>query len=166
METLNPTGSVKGRMAVNMVKRTEAAGLLKSGNTIVESASGNMGLGLAMTAAVKKYRCIFTIPDKMSQEKIDMLKTFGAEVMVAPTDLDHHHPENYVQVAKRIASKIEGALYTDQYCNINNPEAHDLTTGPEIWEATDGEIDWFVAGIGTVAPFLGTKNISKKYLRY
>jgi cystathionine beta-synthase len=161
METLNPTGSVKDRMAVNMVKRAEEAGLLMPGGTIVESTSGNTGLGLAMAAAAKGYHCIFTIPDKMSQEKIDMLKAYGAEVIVTPTDLDHHHPDSYVEVAKRIASNTKGALYTDQYSNMHNPEAHYLTTGPEIWEATDGKIDSLVAGLGTG----GTISGAGKYLK-
>ena len=161
METLNPTGSVKDRMAVNMVKHAEGSGLLKPGGTIVESTSGNTGLGLAMAAASKGYRCVFTIPDKMSQEKIDMLKAFGAEVIVTPTDLDHHHPNSYVEVAKRITSQTKGAFYTDQYYNMNNPEAHYLTTGPEIWDATDGQVDSFVAGIGTG----GTISGAGKYLK-
>ncbi|MBO67292.1 MAG: pyridoxal-5'-phosphate-dependent protein subunit beta [Acidiferrobacteraceae bacterium] len=161
METLNPTGSVKDRMAINMVKRAEELGLLKPGGTIVESTSGNTGLGLAMAAAVKGYRCVFTIPDKMSQEKIDMLKAYGAEVIVTPTDLDHHHPDNYVQVAKKVASATNGAFYTDQYYNMHNPEAHYLTTGPEIWDATDGKIDAFVAGLGTG----GTISGAGKYLK-
>ena len=165
METLNPTGSVKDRMAVHMVKRAEAAGLLKPGGTIVESTSGNTGLGLAMAAAAKGYRCVFTIPDKMSQEKIDMLKAYGAEVIVTPTDLDHHHPDSYIEVAKRIASQTEGALYTDQYYNMHNPEAHYLTTGPEIWEATDGKIDSFVAGLGTGGTISGTGKYLKEKAR-
>ena len=114
-----------------------------------------------MTAAAKGYHCIFTIPDKMSQEKIDMLKAYGAEVIVTATDLDHHHPDNYVEVAKRIASQTPNALYTDQYYNTHNPEAHYLTTGPEIWEATDGMIDSFVAGLGTG----GTISGAGKYLK-
>ena len=161
METLNPTGSVKDRMAINMVKRAEESGLSKPGGTIVESTSGNTGLGLAMTAAAKGYKCVFTIPDKMSQEKIDMLKAYGAEVIVTPTDLDHHHPNNYVQVAKRVASTTSGAFYTDQYYNMDNPEAHYLTTGPEIWDATDGKIDSLVAGLGTGGTISGTG----KYLK-
>jgi len=161
METLNPTGSVKDRMAINMVKRAEEEGLLKPGGTLVESTSGNTGLGLAMTAAAKGYRCIFTIPDKMSQEKIDMLKAYGAEVIVTPTELDHHHPDSYVEVAKRIAAQTPNALYTDQYNNMSNPEAHYLTTGPEIWEATDGLIDSFVTGLGTG----GTISGAGKYLK-
>jgi cystathionine beta-synthase len=161
MENLNPSGSVKDRMAINMVKRAEEAGLLKPGGTLVESTSGNTGLGLAMAAAVKGYRCVFTIPDKMSQEKIDMLKSYGAEVIVTPTDLDHHHPDSYVEVAKRVARETPDAFYTDQYSNPHNPEAHYLTTGPEIWEATDGEIDSLVAGLGTGGTISGTG----KYLK-
>ena len=161
METLNPTGSVKDRMAINMVKRAEEEGLLKPGGTLVESTSGNTGLGLAMAAAAKGYRCIFTIPDKMSQEKIDMLKAYGAEVIVTPTELDHHHPDSYVEVAKRVAEQTPNALYTDQYNNMSNPEAHYLTTGPEIWAATDGLIDSFVTGLGTGGTISGTG----KYLK-
>ena len=161
MENLNPSGSVKDRMAINMVKRAEEAGLLKPGGTIVESTSGNTGLGLAMAAAVRGYRCVFTIPDKMSQEKIDMLKSYGAEVIVTETALDHHHPDSYVEVAKRVARETPGAFYTDQYSNPHNPEAHYLTTGPEIWEATDGKIDSLVAGLGTGGTISGTG----KYLK-
>ena len=161
MENLNPSGSVKDRMAINMVKRAEEAGLLQPGGTLVESTSGNTGLGLAMAAAVRGYRCVFTIPDKMSQEKIDMLKSYGAEVIVTPTDLDHHHPDSYVEVAKRVARETPGALYTDQYSNPHNPEAHYLTTGPEIWEATEGQIDSFVTGLGTG----GTISGAGKYLK-
>ena len=161
MEQLNPGGSVKDRMAINMVRRAEEAGRLKPGGTLVESTSGNTGLGLAMTAAVKGYRCTFTMPDKMSREKIDMLKAYGAEVIVTRTDLPHDHPDSYVEVAKRIARETPGALYTDQYYNMSNPEAHYLTTGPEIWEDTDGQIDCLVGGIGTG----GTISGAGKYLK-
>ena len=161
LENLNPGGSVKDRMAVNMVRRAEDAGLIKPGATLVESTSGNTGLGLAMTAAVRGYRAVFTMPDKMSKEKIDMLKAYGAEVIVTRTDLPHDHPESYVEVAKRIAGERHGAFYTDQYYNMNNPEAHYLTTGPEIWDDTDGTIDCFVAGIGTG----GTVSGAGRYLK-
>ena len=161
MENLNPSGSVKDRMAINMVRRAEEEGLIKPGGTLVESTSGNTGLGLAMAAATRGYRCVFTIPDKMSQEKIDMLKAYGAEVIVTATDLDHHHPDSYVEVAKRVAAQTPGALYTDQYYNMYNPEAHYLTTGPEIWQATDGMIDSFVTGLGTG----GTISGAGKYLK-
>ena len=161
MENLNPSGSVKDRMAINMVKRAEEAGLLKPGGTIVESTSGNTGLGLAMAAAVRGYRCVFTIPDKMSQEKIDMLKSYGAEVIVTETALDHHHPDSYVEVAKRVARRNARRLLHRPIPNPHNPEAHYLTTGPEIWEATDGKIDSFVAGLGTGGTISGTG----KYLK-
>jgi cystathionine beta-synthase len=161
LEYLNPTGSVKDRIAVNIVRRAEAAGLLKPGATLVESTSGNTGLGLAMMASVRGYRCICTMPDKMSKEKIDMLKAFGAEVVVTRTDLPHDHPESYVEMAKRIARETPGAFYTDQYSNPANPEAHYLTTGPEIWDDTGGRIDCLVGGIGTG----GTISGAAKYLK-
>jgi cystathionine beta-synthase len=161
LESVNPTGSVKDRIAVNIVRRAEEAGLLKPGATLVESTSGNTGLGLAMTAAVRGYRCVCTMPDKMSKEKIDMLKAYGAEVIVTRTDLPHDHPESYVEIAKRTARETPGGFYTDQYYNMNNPEAHYLTTGPEIWEDTDGQIDCLVGGIGTG----GTISGAGKYLR-
>ena len=161
LENLNPAGSVKDRMAFNMVKRAEEAGIIKPGDTLVESTSGNTGLGLAMTAAVKGYKCVFTMPDKMSKEKVDMLKAYGSEVIITRTDLDHDHPDSYVQVAKRIATERPGGFYTDQYYNMNNPEAHYLTTGPEIWEDTNGQIDCLVAGIGTG----GTVSGAGKYLK-
>ncbi len=161
LEYLNPTGSVKDRIAVNIVRRAEEAGLLKPGATLVESTSGNTGLGLAMAASVRGYRCIFTMPDKMSKEKIDMLKAFGADVVITRTDLPHDHPESYVEVAKRIARETPGGFYTDQYFNPSNPEAHYLTTGPEIWEDTDGQIDCLVGGIGTGGTISGTA----KYLK-
>jgi cystathionine beta-synthase len=161
LEYLNPGGSVKDRIAVNIVRRAEQAGLLEPGATLVESTSGNTGLGLAMVASVRGYRCICTMPDKMSKEKIDMLKAFGAEVVITRTDLPHDHPESYVEVAKRIARETPGAFYTDQYFNPANPEAHYLTTGPEIWEDTDGQIDCLVGGIGTG----GTISGAAKYLK-
>jgi len=161
LEYLNPAGSVKDRIAVNIVKRAEEAGLLKPGATLVESTSGNTGLGLALVASVRGYRCIFTMPDKMSKEKIDMLKAYGAEVVITRTDLPHDHPESYVETAKRIARETPDAFYTDQYFNMANPEAHFLTTGPEIWEDTDGQIDCLVGGIGTG----GTISGAAKYLK-
>ncbi len=161
MEQLNPGGSVKDRMALNMVIRAEEAGLIQPGFTLVESTSGNTGLGLAMTAAVRGYRCVFTIPDKMSKEKIDMLKAYGAEVVITRTDLDHDHPDSYVSIAKRIAKETPRAFYVDQYSNMANPEAHYLTTGPEIWADTDGRIDALVGGIGTG----GTISGAAKYLK-
>lgn len=161
LEYLNPGGSVKDRIAVNIVERAEQEGLLKPGATLVESTSGNTGLGLAMVASVRGYRCVCTMPDKMSKEKIDMLKAFGAEVVITRTDLPHDHPESYVEVAKRIARETPDAFYTDQYFNMANPEAHYLTTGPEIWEDTDGRVDCLVGGIGTG----GTISGAAKYLK-
>lgn len=161
LENLNPGGSVKDRMALNMVRRAEQDGLIQPGATLVESTSGNTGLGLAMTAAVLGYRAVFTMPDKMSQEKIDMLKAYGAEVIVTRTDLPHDHPDSYVEVAKRVASETPGGFYTDQYYNMANPEAHYLTTGPELWDDLDGNIDALVGGIGTG----GTISGAGKYLK-
>lgn len=161
LENLNPGGSVKDRMAVHIIKRAEERGVLKPGSTIVESTSGNTGLGLAMIAAVKGYRLIVTIPDKMSQEKVDMLKGFGAEVIVTPTNVPHDSPEGYVGVAQRIAAETPNSLYTDQYNNLDNPEAHYLTTGPEIWDQTEGQIDVLVGGVGTG----GTISGAGRYLK-
>ncbi|MXX21620.1 MAG: cysteine synthase family protein, partial [Rhodospirillales bacterium] len=138
LEQYNPAGSVKDRMAWNMIRRAEEAGLLGPGSTLVESTSGNTGLGLAMAAAVRGYRCICTMPDKMSKEKVDMLKAYGTEVIITRTDLPHDHPESYVEVAKRIARETPGGFYTEQYYNMHTPEAHDLAAGPESWEQTDG----------------------------
>ena len=161
LENLNPGGSVKDRMAYNMVRRAEEEGRIKPGDTLVESTSGNTGLGLAVTAAVKGYKCVFTMPDKMSKEKVDMLKAYGAEVIITRTDLDHDHPDSYVQVAMRVARERPGGFYTDQYYNMHNPEAHYETTGPEIWKDTDGKIDCLVGGIGTG----GTISGAGKYLK-
>jgi len=145
-----------------MVKCAEEEGRIKPGDTLVESTSGNTGLGLAMTAAVKGYKCVFTMPDKMSKEKVDMLKAYGAEVVITRTDLDHDHPDSYVQVAKRIARETPGGFYTDQYYNMANPEAHYLTTGPEIWEKTEGQIDCLVGGIGTGGTMSGAGRYVKE----
>ena len=162
MEQTNPGGSVKDRMALNMVRRAEEQGLIQPGATLVESTSGNTGLGLAVVAAVRGYRSIFTIPDKMSKEKIDMLKAYGSEVVVTRTDLDHDHPESYVQVAKRLAHETPGGFYTDQYYNMANPQAHYLTTGPEIWEDTEGKIDALVTGVGTGGTITGISRVLKE----
>lgn len=165
MEHLNPAGSVKDRMAFNMIRRAEEQGLIKPGCTVIESTSGNTGLGLAMTCAVRGYRCVFTMPDKMSKEKIDMLKAYGAEVVITRTDLEHDHPESYVMVAKRIAEETPGGFYTDQYYNMTNPEAHYLTTGPEIWEQTAGQVDALVGGIGTGGTISGAGRYLKEKAR-
>ena len=149
LEFLNPAGSVKDRMACFIVEDAERRGLLKPGGTIVENSSGNTGSALAMIAAVKGYRCIITMPDKMSQEKQNLMRAFGAEVVITPTDVPADSPESYYSVARRLAREIPGAFYPDQYNNPMNIEAHYRTTGPDMWEQTAGKLDILVAGIGT-----------------
>ena len=148
-EFLNPAGSIKDRMARYIVEEAEKRGWLKPGGTIVENTSGNTGLGLAMVAAVKGYKCVFTMPDKMSLEKVNMLKGFGAEVVITPTDVPGDSPEHYVQTAKRIAKETPGGFYVNQYHTELNIQAHYHSTGREIWEQTGGDFDAFVAGVGT-----------------
>ena len=149
LEYLNPGGSNKDRIGVAMIEAAERDGRLKAGGTIVEPTSGNTGVGLAMAAAQKGYRCIFVMPDKMSQEKISMLRAYGAEVVITPTAVDHDSPESYYSVSSRLAEEIPGGFKPDQYSNMANPEAHYLTTAPEIWEQTGGEIDAIVVSVGT-----------------
>jgi len=161
LEYLNPSGSVKDRMALYMVEDAERRGLLKQGGTIVENSSGNTGAALAMVAAVKGYRCIITMPDKMSEEKQNLMKALGAQVVVTPTDVPPDSPESYYSVARRIAAETPGAWYPDQYNNPKNIEAHYYTTGPEIWEQMEGRIDYLVGGIGTG----GTLSGAGKYLK-
>ncbi len=144
----NPGGSVKDRIGMPMIESHERAGTLKPGGTIVEATSGNTGVGLAIAAALKGYKCIFTMPDKMSQEKVRLLKAFGAEVIITPTAVPPDHPQNYVQMAKRIVSETPGAVLAGQFENPSNPAAHVATTGPELWEQTGGRITHFVAGAG------------------
>ncbi|MFZ0390767.1 MAG: cysteine synthase A [Calditrichia bacterium] len=162
LEFMNPAGSVKDRMALFIIEDAENRGLLKAGGTIVENSSGNTGAAIAMIAAVKGYRCIITMPDKMSDEKINLMKAFGAEVVVTPTDVPADSPESYYSVARRIASEIPGAFYPDQYNSPLNIEAHYRTTGPEIWDQTDGSIDVFVAGIGTGGTLSGAGRFLKE----
>ncbi len=162
LEFLNPAGSIKDRMARFIVEDAEQRGLLKPGGTIVENSSGNTGSALAMIAAVKGYRCIITMPDKMSREKQNLMKAFGAEVVITPTDVPAESPESYYSVARRLASEIPGAFYPDQYNNPMNIEAHYRTTGPEIWEQTAGEIDILVAGIGTGGTLSGAGRFLKE----
>ena len=162
LEYLNPAGSVKDRMALFMILDAEEKGLLKPGGTIVENSSGNTGAALAMIAAVRGYRCIITMPDKMSDEKLNLMKAFGAEVIVTPTDVPADSPESYYSVAKRVASEIPGAYYPDQYNNPLNIEAHYKTTGPEIWDQTDGEIDILIGGIGTGGTLSGSGRFLKE----
>src|SRR6202158_1765757 len=150
LEYLNPGGSVKDRIGLAMIEAAEREGKLRPGGTIVEPTSGNTGVGLAIAAALKGYRCIFVMPDKMSQEKIALLRAYGAEVVITPTAVDHDSPESYYSVSDRIAEEIPGGFKPDQYSNMNNPRAHYETTGPEIWEQTDGgEIDAIVISVGT-----------------
>ncbi len=162
LEFFNPGGSVKDRMARFIIEDAERKGLLKPGGTIVENSSGNTGAALAMIAAVKGYRCIITIPDKMSQEKINLMRAFGAEVIVTPTDVPADSPESYYSVARRLAKEIPGAFYPDQYNNPMNIEAHYRTTGPEIWQQMDGQIDYVVGGIGTGGTLSGVGRYIKE----
>ena len=149
LEYMNPGGSVKDRIGLAMIEAAERDGLLKPGGTIVEPTSGNTGAGLAVAAALKGYRCIFVMPDKMSQEKIAILRAYGAEVVITPTAVEHDSPESYYSVSSRLAEEIPGGFKPDQYSNMANPEAHYRTTGPEIWEQTGGEIDAIVISGGT-----------------
>ena len=161
VDYMNPAGSVKDRIAVNMIDRAEQMGLLGDGGTIIEPTSGNTGAGLAMVGAVRGYRVICTVPDKVAREKIDLLRAYGAEVIVTPTELQPEDEDSYYGVARRLTAEIEGAYSPDQYSNRFNPEAHYLTTGPEIWEQTGGEVDVFVAGVGTGGTITGVG----RYLR-
>jgi len=149
LEQINPGGSVKDRIALPMIEAAERAGLLKPGGTIVEPTSGNTGVGLAMAAAIKGYRCIFVMADKQSEEKRWLLRAYGAEVVLCPTDVDPDDERSYYRVSDRMAREIPGAWKPDQYTNPANPLAHYASTGPEIWEATEGRITHFVAGVGT-----------------
>jgi cystathionine beta-synthase len=149
LEYLNPGGSVKDRIGLPMIEAAEREGKLRPGGTIVEPTSGNTGVGLAIGAAIKGYRCIFVMPDKMSQEKIALLRAYGAEVVITPTAVDHDSPESYYSVSDRLAEEIPGGFKPDQYSNMANPEAHYRLTGPEIWEQTGGEIDAIVVSVGT-----------------
>lgn len=162
-EFLNPAGSIKDRMARYIIEKAEAEGLLKPGGLIVENTSGNTGMGAAMVAAARGFRCVFTMPDKMSQEKIDGLRAFGAEVIITPTDVPGDSPDHYVNVAKKIAADTPGSFYMDQYHSEWNIEAHEQLTGAEIWEQTDGgKIDAIVAGTGTGGTISGIGRFFKK----
>ena len=160
-ETVNPGGSLKDRIGLAIVEAAERSGELKPGGTIVEGTSGNTGVGLAMAAVIKGYRCIFTMPDKMSQEKVRLLKAYGAEVVIVPTAVPPDHPDYYVMKAKQIVRDTPGAVLANQFYNQVNPEAHYATTGPEIWEQTGGKITHFVLGAGTG----GTVSGAGKYLK-
>jgi cystathionine beta-synthase len=160
-EYANPGASVKDRIGLAIIEDAERRGELKPGGTIVEGTSGNTGVGLAIAASLKGYRCIFTMPDKMSQEKVRLLKAYGAEVVITPTAVPPDHPDNYVMKAKQIVKETPGAILANQFYNAVNPEAHYLTTGPEIWEQTEGKVTHFVAGAGTG----GTVSGAGKYLK-
>ncbi|HMN10264.1 MAG TPA: pyridoxal-phosphate dependent enzyme [Gemmatimonadaceae bacterium] len=163
-EFFNPGGSVKDRIGLPIIEEAERDGRLKPGGVIVEGTSGNTGIGLAIAAALKGYRCIFTMPDKMSQEKVRLLKAFGAEVIITPTAVPADHPDNYVMMARRIAAETPNAVLANQFYNDANPAAHEATTGPELWEQTEGRITHFVAAAGTggtltgVGRYLKSKN--------
>jgi cystathionine beta-synthase len=161
LEALNPGGSVKDRIALPMIEAAEAAGLLRPGGVIVEPTSGNTGVGLAQAAAIKGYRCIFVMADKQSEEKRALLRAYGAEVVVCPSDVAPEDPRSYYAVSDRLARETPGAWKPDQYSNPANPEAHYLTTGPEIWAASGGRVTHFVASIGTG----GTISGAARYLR-
>jgi cystathionine beta-synthase len=161
-EFMNPGGSVKDRIGMAMIEAAEAEGRLEPGGTIVEGTSGNTGLGLAMAAAIKGYRCVFTMPDKMSVEKVKLLRAFGAEVIITPTAVPPDHPEHYVMKAKALAEATPGALLADQFYNQANPDAHYRTTGPELWEQSEGRISHFFAGAGTGGTITGTGRYLKE----
>jgi cystathionine beta-synthase len=162
LEFLNPGGSNKDRIGLAMIEAAERDGKLRPGGTIVEPTSGNTGVGLAIAAARKGYRCIFVMPDKMSQEKISMLRAYGAEVVITPTAVDHDSPESYYSVSSRLAEEIPGGFKPDQYSNMANPEAHYLSTGPEIWEQTGGELDAIVISVGTGGTISGVGRYFKE----
>src|SRR4051794_14047792 len=148
VESHNPGGSVKDRVGLAMIADAEQRGLLRPGGTIIEATAGNTGVGLAMVAAVKGYRCIFVLPDKMSSEKVALLKAYGAEVVITPTGVAPDSPESYNGVADRLAREIPGAWRPNQFANLSNPDIHYHATGPEIWDQTDGRITVVVAGGG------------------
>jgi cystathionine beta-synthase len=162
LEMLNPGGSVKDRIGLRMIEAAEREGKLRPGGTIVEPTSGNTGHGLAIAAALRGYRCIFVMPDKMSQEKISLLRGYGAEVVICPTAVPPESPESYYRVADRLAEEIPGAYQPNQYFNPENPAAHEATTGPEIWRQTDGQVNVFVAGVGTGGTITGAARYLKK----
>ncbi|MFD3910464.1 cystathionine beta-synthase [Streptomyces sp. NPDC058603] len=162
VEYFNPGGSVKDRIALRMIEAAEESGELEPGGTIVEPTSGNTGVGLAIVAQRKGYKCIFVCPDKVSTDKINVLRAYGAEVVVCPTAVDPEHPDSYYNVSDRLVSETPGAWKPDQYSNPNNPRSHYETTGPELWKQTDGKITHFVAGVGTGGTISGTGRFLKE----
>ncbi len=162
LESLNPGGSIKDRVGLAMVEEAEQLGWLQPGGTIIEATAGNTGVGLALAASVKGYRCIFVLPDKMSGEKIRLLKAYGAEIVITPTSVPPDSPESYNGVADRLAREIPGAWRPNQFANLANPEIHYRTTGPEIWEQTAGKVTAFVAGVGTGGTISGVGRYLKE----
>ena len=162
VETFNPGHSIKDRMALKMIEDAEKAGLLKPGGTIIEGTSGNTGMGLAIAGIVKGYKCIFTTTDKQSQEKIDALRAFGAEVLVCPTDVDPEDPRSYYSVSARLEKETPNAWKANQYDNLSNSQAHYESTGPELWEQTEGKIDHLLVGVGTGGTITGTGRYLKE----
>ena len=162
LEYMNPGGSVKDRIGIQMLEDAEKQGQITPGGTIIEGTSGNTGMGLALAAAVKGYQCIFTMPDKMSQEKIDALRALGAEVIVTPTQVEHNDPRSYHSVARRLNREIPNSIFPNQYANMSNTEAHYRTTGPEIWEQSGGKVTHVVVGVGTGGTISGTARFLKE----
>ena len=162
LEMFNPGGGVKDRIGQRMIEAAERAGSLKPGGTVIEPTSGNTGMGLAMVGAIRGYRTVFTMPDKMSREKIDLLKAFGARVVVTPTAVPPDHPESYYKVAERIHRETPNSVLPNQYANQANPQAHYETTGPEIWRDTDGRVTHFVCGMGTGGTISGAGKFLKE----
>ncbi len=165
LESLNPGGSVKDRIGIAMIETAEKQGFVKPGGTIIEPTSGNTGMGLAMAASVKGYKMIFTMPDKMSEEKRSLLRAFGADVVVTPTNVPPDSPQHYIRVAERLARETPNSFMPNQYVNKMNPLAHYQTTGPEIYRQTDGELDMFVCGVGTGGTITGTGRYLKERKR-
>ncbi|MEO0006546.1 MAG: hypothetical protein RJA20_742 [Bacteroidota bacterium] len=162
VETFNPGNSIKDRMAVKMIDDAEARGDLKPGGTIIECTSGNTGMGLALVGCVRGYRCIFTTTDKQSKEKVDLLKALGAEVIVCPTNVEPDDPRSYYSVARRLSTEIPNSFWCNQYDNLSNRQAHYESTGPEIWEQTDGKITHLIVGVGTGGTVSGTARFLKE----
>lgn len=162
VETTNPGNSVKDRMAIQMVDDAEAEGLLKPGGTIIECTSGNTGMGLALVAIIRGYKCIFTVADKQSKEKIDVLRAMGSEVIVCPTNVAAEDPNSYYSVAKRLHDETPNSIFVNQYDNLSNRKAHYLSTGPEIWDQTDGKVTHFVVGVGTGGTISGVGRYLKE----
>jgi len=162
VEYFNPGQSVKDRIAIKMIDDAEAKGLIKPGGTIIEGTSGNTGMGLALVAIQRGYKCIFTTTDKQSQSKVDILKALGAEVIVCPTNVEADHPDSYYSTSKRLSEETPNSYYPNQYDNLSNTQAHYESTGPEIWEQTEGKITHFVAGMGTGGTISGTAKFLKE----